>query len=333
MRLTIVGVAETAFFSRVHGELCQWVMATVESRAPAPVRAVARIQAQGHEAVTHLDIAPGTAEYRCHAPTLWPDGAATDAAQLTLTAGGSTLTAACSVGYHRPWTVYLLSDVCTDYTWNYETEGALRADDADLTDAEVIQAQATASGPEPNRNHYNLVHARQIEFYLERYPDRVEQLFETIRRGAITLNPFFNMCLTGDMSPEELIRHFYPARAWALRHGIELAYANHQETPTIAWAMPMVLTGSGIRHVVKSILPYECPWVSRLDEPPIFIWEGPDGSRILVRRRNQDYVEGHFVLHDPQKLAATLHESVLPAYEALGKRYPFDAVGLVHLQG
>lgn len=329
----IVGVTETVFFSRPDGQLSQWIMATVESRSPAPVRATVRIRAGGREAVTRLDIAPGTREYRCYAPALWPDRPPDDAATLTLTAGRSTLTAACSVGRHRPWTVYLLSDVCTDYTWNYATEAALRADDADLTEAELVQAEATASGPEPNRNHYSLVHAREIEFYLERYPNRAERLFGHVRSGTITLNPFLNMCLTGDMSLEELVRHFYPARTWAVRHGLELRYANHQETPTIAWAAVSVLSGSGVRHLVKSILPYECPWVSRLEEPPIFLYEGPDGSRILVRRRNQDYVEGHFVLHDPGKLAATLHENVLPAYEALGERYPFDAVGLVGCYG
>lgn len=323
---TIINTQETIFFSYVEGRLRQWVTATIWNSRPEAVQAVVTIEAGGERVATPLELLPGVREYTCYAPVLWPLHPPETAAPLRLTVGDEIATAAVSIGTHRPWTIYLLSDVCTDYTWAYAREEDVRADDAALTEAELTLAEA---GP----NRYNLVHAREVEFYLERYPDQAEKLFDHIRRGSITLNPIYNMSLTGDMSLEELIRQFYPARKWALEHGLPLAWANHQETPTIAWAMATVLAGSGVRHLVKAILPYECPWAARLEEPPLFAWEGPDGNRILVRRRNKNYVEGNFVLRDLRAINTALHMEIIPQYEALGDRYPFDAIALLGCYG
>jgi alpha-mannosidase len=332
-KIIIVETKETIFFSRQQEWLRQWIMVTVENRGDRPLAGTATIAAGGEEATTALEIAPGVREYRCYAPALWPHHPPVADAVLCLAVGKSVVTATTSVGNHRPWTVYLLSDVCTDYSWVYADEEAFRADDAALVEAELAVADARQGEQEADRNHYNFVHAREAEFYLERYPHQAEKLFNAIRRGTITFNPFFTMCLTCDLSLEELIRHFYPARAWAKQHGLDLGYANHQETPTIAWAAASVLAGSGIGHLVKAILPYECPWAKRLEEPPIFAWEGPDGSRILMRRRNIDYVEGNFVLRDLRATNTALHDQIIPGYEALGERYAFDAIALLGCYG
>ena len=115
--LTIVQTEETIFFSYEGERLCQWVTITVASRADQTVKAGASIEAGGEEVVTLLEIVPGVREYRCYAPTLWPAGSPVDAAPVRLTAGEDVVTSTVSVGHHRPWTIYLLSDVCTDYTW------------------------------------------------------------------------------------------------------------------------------------------------------------------------------------------------------------------------
>ena len=332
-KIAILETKETIFFSHRREQVCQWIMVAIENRSDRPVRGTAAIAAGGEEVSTPLEILPGVREYRCLAPILWPRHPAVAAAPLRLTAGTDVVTGTTSVGTHRPWTVYLLSDVCTDYTWVYADEETPRADDAALLEAELAVADARRGDPEADRNHYNFVHARETEFFLEHFPHHAEKLFNHIRRGTVTLNPFFTMCLTCDLSLEELIRHFYPARAWAEQHGLDLGYANHQETPTVAWATASVLAGSGIGHLVKAILPYECPWAKRLEEPPIFAWEGPDGSRILVRRRNVDYVEGNFVLRDLRATNTALHNQIIPGYEELRERYSFDAIALLGCYG
>jgi alpha-mannosidase len=335
-QVDVVESRETIFFGQHRGRLCQWILVTLENRSGGPMPGAVMIEAGGEQVRTDLELALGVQEYRCFAPVLWPDKGPTSDAMLRVEVEGNAIVeAATSVGHHRPWTVYLLSDVCTDYAWVYDDEATFKADDAALTAAEmgVAEAQAADRADPANRNHYNLVHARQVEFYLDNFPADADRLFEHIRRGTIQFNPFFNMFLTGVVSPEELIRHFYPARAWALGQGLDMGYGNHQETPAITWAMATVLAGMGVQHLVRAMYPYECPWVKRLQEPPIYHWEGPDGSRVLVRRRNTDYVEGNFVLRDLRATNTALHTDIIPRYEAESDRYPFDAIALLGCYG
>ncbi|MFC1716504.1 glycosyl hydrolase-related protein [Candidatus Poribacteria bacterium] len=331
--IAIHTAVETIFFSHAGGELRQWITITIENCSDRFAQGEVSIEAGGERVMTQLSIAPGVQEYRCHAPVLWPKYPPVSDAPVCLTAGENVSISTTAVGNHRPWKVYLLSDVCTDYTWAYSDADSLRSDDAELTAAEMALAEATQHAPESDRNHYNFVHAREVEFYVEHHPDHAERLFEHIRQGNITFNPIFNMAMTCAMSLEELIRQLYPARAWATKHGLDMSYANHQETPTIAWGFVPVLAGSGVQHLVKSILPHECPWAKRLEEPPVFAWEGPDGSSILVRRRNENYTEGRFALTDLQASNASVHDTIVPDYENLGERYPFGAVGLVGCYG
>ncbi len=166
--IAVLQTRETIFFSYEGRKLRQWIMATIENRSGQSVQGAAVIEAGGEEVITKLLIEPGVQEYRCYAPVLWHRYPAVSDAPMRLTVGENVATSTTSVGTYRPWKVYLLSDVCTDYTWGYSDEESLRRDDAELTEAEIALAEATKQSPESNRNHYNLVHAREAEFYLER---------------------------------------------------------------------------------------------------------------------------------------------------------------------
>ncbi len=219
-------------------------------------------------------------------------------------------------------TCYLLSDVCTDYTWAYDSVSAMKADDAALLRAELEAG-----------THYNLVHSRQVDYFLEAYPYLEERLVEAIRNGQVTLNPVRNMTLFGDMSLEEIVRSFYPWRRFARRHSLDLSLlecANIQETPTAAWILPTIFANIGIRHLVRSLLPYECPWVKRLEEPPVYRWEGPDGSQVLVRLRKEDYFEGQFVPKGADAIQEAVQERDADKSSA---QEGWEAVGLVGCYG
>lgn len=332
-KVSLQASQETIFFSHHAGQLCQWIELKVENYTSDVIPAVVTISAGRMEARTELELEPGLREYRCFAPTLWPEFPPEPTAHLVLETEDQVIHSETSVGKHRPWTVYLLSDVCTDATWVYDQFEAMVRDDAELTEAELNFIEITRDEPLPNRNHYNLVHAREIEYFLSVFPEQKERLVEAIRQGYIQLNPFYTMMNTGAVSLEELIRQFYPARNFALQFGLDYSCANHQETPSITWGMAMVLAGAGIPNLVKAILPYECPWVSRSQEPPLFIWEGPDGSQVFLRKRNQDYVEGNFILKGLAETNRVLHEQIIPAYLAYGDRYPFDAISVLGVYG
>jgi alpha-mannosidase len=331
--LKILASQETFYFSQHDSKLCQWIMVELEVSSESILSGEARIRAVNQEVRTPLEIHPGVHQYRVYTSTLWPEHAPEPQAQLTITAEGVESFDVVSVGGHRPWLVYLLADVCTDATWVYDNFKSVVKDDADLTLAEVELAEATRGVSWENHNHYNLVHSIELEYFEQVYPDHVERLAEAIRQGEISLNPFYNMTLTQNLTLEEQIRHFYTAREWANKYGLKMAYANHQETPSIAWDMPGILAGIGVRHLIKAILPYECPWVNRLSEPPLFIWEGVDGTQILLRRRNWDYVEGNFVLKGLEATNKAMHEQVIPEYQKLGERYPFNIIALLGCYG
>jgi hypothetical protein len=331
-QIRITGAEETIYFGALPGKsiLGQWLKVTIESGAARSVRAAATVTARGLSCTCPLEIEPGTREYRCYAPVLWPRHARDPAAILRIESPAGSPETSLPVGSHRPWNLYLLSDACSDYTWDYATEQRFLADDVALTEAELRALVATRSSQPWNRNRYNFAVGREVEYYERAHmPAEVAQLYGAIRDGDFTLNPIPCMTLSGSQSLEEMVRQLMPARARELAHGIAIRYANHQETPTMTWALASVLAGSGIPYLVKGLLPFGTPWAARLREPPIYRWEGPDGARVLVRRFNYHYNEGQFILRHPHAVRHAVERKVVPEYEALGDAYPFDAAGLV----
>lgn len=331
--ISLVKSQETIFFGNHEGELRQWISVDIESKSEKQAEGTVTLTAGGEHVTTRVTLRPGKASYRIYAPVLWPDRKPEPEAQIILKCGGTEVRGKCPVGHHRPWVIYALADVCTDATWVYDNTEDMRKDDADLTAAELLLNEVTQGAADANINRYNLVHAVELEYFEEHYPELTGRLAEAMSRDEITLNPFYNMTLTLNISLEEQIRLFYKAREWAEKYGLSIRYANHQETPNIAWNLADVMADCGIGYLVKGILPYECPWAARLVEPPIFLWEGPDGSQVKMRRRNIDYVEGYCLIEGLEKTNQKLHEQTIPEYEAWGERYPFNAVGLVGVYG
>jgi alpha-mannosidase len=334
--ISTLGCRETVYFSTLPGsdELGQWLLLRVKNQSARMYPARAVVRAGGMKTTTHLDILPGNREYRCFAPKLWPDHPPQKQAKIRLEFSEGNCFAVCGVGSYRPWTLYLLSDTCSDYTWTYSTELRYKADDVALTEAELGALDATISDQPANRNRYNFVVANEVKFYEEAHSDSdTARLFQAIREGYFSVSPFPNMSLSCAQGLEELIRQFYMARKWEKQYGIPMRYANHQETPTITWALASVLAGCGIPYLVKGLLPFDAPWAQRLAEPPIFLWEGPDGSRIRYRRYNHHYNEGQFILRDIKNINNSLERRLIPEYESYGSSYPFDFVGLVGCYG
>jgi alpha-mannosidase len=328
----ILGYQETCYFSNIPEsvELGQWIMIRIENQIDHTLKAAVRIEAEGRSADSLIDMPAGTHEYRCFAPRLASGSAGTTAARLTITAEGRSVSALVGAGHFRPWTIHLLSDDCPDYTWGYSTELSYLADSAAVTEAELRVAEAFSSEPTWNRNRYSFAVAREVQFY-EQSHDEAEnrKLFSRIRDGSFSVNPIPTMSLSCSQGLEDMIRGLYVARGLERKHGIKLAYANHQETPTAAWALASVLVGSGIPYLVKGILPFGTPWTARLEEPPVFFWDGPDGARLLVRRHNLNYNEGAFVLRDLAAITQTVERRLVPEYESRRATYPFCSIGLV----
>jgi hypothetical protein len=154
-KIAISETRETIYFAYEGKALRQWIGVTVESHLSQPKSGTVTIRAGGEEVSTQLDIEPGVKEYRCYAPTLWPDHQPESKAPVHLVVGEDVADAVTSVGTHRPWKIYLLTDACTDYTWVYDNVGKVHADDAAILEAEMTVSEQTGE------NAYNLVHARK----------------------------------------------------------------------------------------------------------------------------------------------------------------------------
>ena len=333
--LTISAALETFCFSHPEpgGPLRQWIEATVRNDTGSDLPATALVSAGGEDVLTRLSLTPGAGTYRVYAPVLWPDRQPVKEARLTLHAGRYVAESRVSVGGHRPWSLFLLGDDCVDYTWAYDDLSAFIADSAATTRSEIAACRETADAASANQNRHNLIHSVELAFFLQHAASEDErELAELVWQGRVSLSAYHNMTMTGDLSLPEAVRQFYPAVRFARKWGLALDCANHQETPTISWSQASLLAGAGVRYLVKSILAYDTPWNDRLEEPPIFIWEGPDGARLWVRRRNRDYVEGNFVLKGAEATERGVREKITE-YEALGERYPFSAIGLVGCYG
>jgi len=148
--ISIIQTVETLFFGHMDGVLRQWIYVTIENASAEATTAVTVIRAGGEPVSTILELAPGTHEYRVYAPVLWPEHPPEQAAALWLQVRDKTIEAGVPVGHHRPWTVYLLADVCTDCTWVYADFEAMTKDDADLTRVELNLAEAARDGPPGN---------------------------------------------------------------------------------------------------------------------------------------------------------------------------------------
>ena len=224
------------------------------------------------------------------------------------------------------WTVFILNDTCPDYTWG-NSEAQTRDNFAELVRSQLDEMTRTDAQPEHNRHRYNAAATVEVQCFLEKYPQRQAELARRIREGRFYVSPFLCNTLWGWQSAEGLLRSLYPARRLERDWGLpKIEVAHHIECPSLPWGMAPLLSGAGLRWVNVPFLDYDCTF-GRLTNPPVFVLEGPDGSRLGVildafASRKANYVQGAHLLDRPQELT----NAWLPHYSRLGQVYPIRAV-------
>ena len=224
-----------------------------------------------------------------------------------------------------PWTIYITNDSCSDYTWNNTEPDTLRAY------AEIIRAhldemiRSDHEQPE-NQERYNLSITGEALSFFNLYPERKDEFIRRVKEGRISVSPFLNNSLLAFQSTESAIRNFYPALRMQREWGLPLEVAEHIECPSLPWGMASLLTGCGVRWLSVPFLDYDSTFKG-LEVPPLFIWEGTDGTSIRVifdkfASEDLSYSQGGRLLNDPSKIETTW----LPHYESLGDEYPLRIV-------
>jgi len=236
------------------------------------------------------------------------------AATLSVVAGAAEISPS-------PWRILIANDTCPDVTWGF-TEAQTRQAFADLIRAHLDEMNRTDASPPENRNHYNLMAFIEAEAFFEKYPERKDEFIRRAREGRVCLGPFLCNTLWGWQSIEGVLRAFYPANRFAREHGLSLGVANHTELPSLPWGMATILAGCDFRWASVPFLDYDSTYKG-LRNPPLFRWEGPDGSEVRVildkwASLKANYTQGGHLLQDPKRVAADW----LPHYEQLGPAYP-----------
>jgi hypothetical protein len=218
------------------------------------------------------------------------------------------------------WTVYITNDNCPDYTWGFTEEQTRRAM-ADLVAAHLdLMTRTDGEAPE-NRDRYNAAVTQEVLCFLERYPERAEELAARVREGRLFVSPLLCNTLWGLHSIEGAIRSLCSARRLERAWGVRLDVAEHIELPSLPWGMATILAGCGVRWLSIPFLDYDCTF-SELESPPIFRHEGPDGSAINVildrwASFTAGYMQGAYLLNDPRMIAGECPEfSEMEADEA-----------------
>ena len=221
----------------------------------------------------------------------------------------------------QPWTIYITNDSCSDFTWNNTAEDTLHAY-AEIIRSHLDEMIRTDHEKPENQDRYNLSITGEALSFFDRYPERKEEFIRRVTERRISVSPFLNNSLLAFQCTESAIRNFYPAVRMQREWGVPLDVAEHIECPSMPWGMACLLAACGVRWLSVPFLDYDSSF-KHLEIPPVFLWEGPDGSSIRMvfdkfASLAGNYSQGGMLLNNPAKI-----ESVwLPHYEALGDVYP-----------
>ena len=218
--------------------------------------------------------------------------------------------------------IYITNDNCPDYTWGY-TEEQTRQSFADIVRGHLDEMNRTDNQDMRDRDRYNMAVTQEALCFVERYPQRKAELIDRIKQGRIYVSPYLCNALWALQSTEGAIRTFYPSRRLEKEWGPDcIGVAEHIEQPCLPWGVVPILAGCGIRWLSVPYYRYDSTF-DGLQNPPLFIYEGPDGSKVRVildqwACSKASYTQGAQILRKPE----TITSEWLPHYYSLGEVYP-----------
>lgn len=114
-------------------------------------------------------------------------------------------------------------------------------------------------------------------------PERKQKIEQAIRDGNLAIHAFPFTMHTETSDPEDLVRGLNISSSLARKYGQPLSVsAKMSDVPGQSWIIPTLFTHAGIKfyHMGGPVVNKE------LGLPPVFWWEGPDGSRLLTLYNN-----------------------------------------------
>lgn len=114
---------------------------------------------------------------------------------------------------------------------------------------------------------------------LRQSPERKQKLEKAIRSGNVAVQAYPFIMHTETSELEDMVRSLNISSTIARKYGVPLPIAaKNTDVPGQSWLVPTLFTHAGIK-----MLALGGPLVNKtLGLPPVFWWEGPDGSRLLT---------------------------------------------------
>jgi alpha-mannosidase len=169
--------------------------------------------------------------------------------------------------------LHIISSSHQDIAWMDSPEKCVA-----YRDANVITPALAMMAKDPGYS-FTMENMLNLKEYLERHPERAEEVGRLTREGRMEWGATFNQPYESLLSGEQLVREAYFGRLW-LRKTVPGADARvyfNPDVPGRAAQMPQILAKAGIPYLV----------MSRYHEG-FYRWASPDGTSVLA------YSPGHY---------------------------------------
>jgi alpha-mannosidase len=169
--------------------------------------------------------------------------------------------------------LHIISSSHQDIAWMDSPEKCIAYRDANcITPALAMMAKDPAYS-------FTMENMLNLMEYLERHPERAEEVGRLTREGRMEWGATFNQPYESLLSGEQLVRETYLGRLWLKRTipGADARVYFNPDVPGRAAQMPQILAKAGIPYLV----------MSRYHEG-FYRWASPDGSSVLA------YSPGHY---------------------------------------
>ena len=169
--------------------------------------------------------------------------------------------------------LHIISSSHQDIAWMDSPEKCIAyRDESCITPALAMMARDPAYA-------FTMENMLNLAEYLERHPERAEEIARLTREGRMEWGATFNQPYESLLSGEQLVRQAYFGRLWLKRTipGADARVYFNPDVPGRAAQMPQILAKAGIPYMV----------MSRYHEG-FYRWASPDGSSVLA------YSPGHY---------------------------------------
>jgi alpha-mannosidase len=229
--------------------------------------------------------------------------------------------------------IYLAPDDHTDYVWT-ANEDDYRKAILDMTDYYLDLTDKTGEEAKDFQSRWNFDGSLWMWIWEKnRDQQQVDRLVARLSDGHFSMPMNFAVSTYGGMPTEAVLRGMYYAGSVERRYGLKLDMAIAMEDQTLPNGIGALWAGSGARYSWRGVCNCATKLTPTLDHwrpHEIYWWEGPDGSRILLKwysiyKKIGGYQPGTYLELDKATLGQDVPLFQDPEFRA---RYPYRIFGL-----